>query len=558
MTDPYTQQAECFFDQYQSVRFADVHRSWLGHLPAQPGFAIDVGAGSGRDACALADMGWDVLAVEPSAGLRRLGGLASVGKNVQWLDDALPELGKVRAMGYRFNLILVSAVWMHLRPADRERAFRILTELMAPGGLLVITLRHGPDDLQRNFHAVSSQEFEVLARNRALVTVDVSAESDIFNRPGVSWQAMVFRLPDDGTGALPLLRHIIVNDDKSSTYKLALLRVITRLADALPGLVGRRDEMWVELPLGAVALYWIRLYQPLILRHGFRQAGGARGYAFATENFNALKDVSPFDLRIGQTLSGVLAKVVSGAIFDAGKTITEMPASKIAWPGTDKPVFQVERFRKPKHLASFRLDYESLLSFGVFRVPALIWDCCSRYACWLDPAIVNEWERLMLGYMGVGYASGGVRMGLQWDEGKRDTTIVRGVVDGLIAQGDSVRCVWSDVNLKRQHYQVDHCFPWSRWENNDLWNLMPTSVIANSAKSEKLPAGPLMQDSRERILHWWQQAYLVDARRETFYAEAQAALPLVRQSQSLDAVFEGMMQQRLRLKMNQQLTEWLG
>jgi hypothetical protein len=30
------------------------------------------------------------------------------------------------------------------------------------------------------------------------------------------------RLPDDGSGALPLLRHIILNDDKSSTYKLAL------------------------------------------------------------------------------------------------------------------------------------------------------------------------------------------------------------------------------------------------------------------------------------------------------------------------------------------------
>ncbi|MEE4250991.1 MAG: class I SAM-dependent methyltransferase [Alcanivoracaceae bacterium] len=558
MTDPYTQQAECFFDQYQSVSFADVHRSWLRHLPSQPGFAMDVGAGSGRDACALADMGWDVLAVEPSAGLRRLGELASAGKNVQWLDDALPELGKVRALGYRFNLILVSAVWMHLKSADRERAFRILTELMAPGGLLVITLRHGPDDLQRNFYAVSSQELEVLARNRALLTVDVSAQPDIFNRTEVSWQSMVFRLPDDGTGALPLLRHIIVNDDKSSTYKLALLRVITRLADAQPGLVGRRDDMWVELPLGAVALYWIRLYQPLILRHGFRQAGGARGYAFATENFNALKDVSPFDLRIGQILSGALAKVVSGAIFDAAKTIAEMPASKITWPGTAKPVFQAERLRRPKHSDSFSLDYELLLSYGVFRVPALIWDCCSRYACWLDPAIVNEWERLMLGYMGVSYASGGMRIGLQWDEGKRDTTIVRGVVDGLIAKGESVRCVWSDVNLNRQHYQVDHCFPWSRWENNDLWNLMPASVVANAAKSEKLPAAPLMQDSRERIIHWWQQAYLVDARRETFYTEAQAALPLVRESQSLDAVFEGMMQQRLRLKMNQQLTEWLG
>ena len=558
MTDPYSQQAERFFAQYQSVRFADVHRSWLAHLSKQPGFAMDVGAGSGRDAAALADMGWDVLAVEPSPGLRHLGEQATAGKNIQWLDDALPELGKVRALGYRFNLILLSAVWMHLKAADRERAFRILTELLAPGGMLVITLRHGPDDLNRNFHAVSRQELEVLARNRALLTVDAISEKDAFNRPQVSWETVVFRLPDDGTGALPLLRHIIVNDDKSSTYKLALLRVVTRLADALPGLVGRRDDLWVELPLGAVALYWIRLYQPLILRHGFRQAGGARGYAFATENFNALKDVSPFDLRVGQTLSGPLAGVVSGAVFDSAKVIAEMPASKITWPGTDRPVFEVERFRKPNHSAGFRLDYESLSAFGVFRVPALIWDCCSRYACWLDPAIVNEWERLMLGYMGVSYTSSGVRIGLQWDEGKRDTSVVRGVVDGLIDQGRDIRCVWSDTNLRRRHYQVDHCFPWSRWENNDLWNLMPATVVANSAKSEKLPAAPLMQRSRQRILHWWQEAYLVEGRSQVFYTEAEAALPLVKDSHSVSAVFEGMLQQRLRLKMNQQLVEWLG
>jgi len=47
----------------------------------------------------------------------------------------------------------------------------------------------------------------------------------------VNWTQLTVRLPDDGSGALPLLRHIILNDDKSSTYKLALLRVLCRIAD---------------------------------------------------------------------------------------------------------------------------------------------------------------------------------------------------------------------------------------------------------------------------------------------------------------------------------------
>lgn len=142
MSDAYTTHARRFFEQYQRLRFEDVHAAWLQYLPSQPEFALDVGAGSGRDAAALAERGWEVLAVEPSNGLRALGQEATAGKNVHWLADALPDLGQVRALSYRFNLVLVSAVWMHVAPGQRERAFRILTELLAPGGLLVITLRH--------------------------------------------------------------------------------------------------------------------------------------------------------------------------------------------------------------------------------------------------------------------------------------------------------------------------------------------------------------------------------------------------------------------------------
>jgi len=63
----------------------------------------------------------------------------------------MPDLSEIRKLSYRFDLVLVSAVWMHLPPTSRERAFRILTELLAPSGMLVITLRHGPGDGERQF-----------------------------------------------------------------------------------------------------------------------------------------------------------------------------------------------------------------------------------------------------------------------------------------------------------------------------------------------------------------------------------------------------------------------
>jgi len=283
VADNYTENARYFHEQYQSRDFESVHAKWLHLLPAQHGFALDVGAGSGRDATALARRGWEVLAVEPSEGLRGLGEQATRGQSVQWLDDRLPELNQLRMHSYRFNLILVSAVWMHVPPGQRDKAIRILAELLAPGGLLVITLRHGPSLDTRRFHETDLGELEALARKRALITVQAERDNDRFNRPEVWWETFAVRLPDDGTGALPLLRHVIVNDDKSSTYKLGLLRAVTRIADGVPGMVLNRTDDWVELPLGLVGLYWLKMYHALILQHGLRQRPGPGGYGFARE-----------------------------------------------------------------------------------------------------------------------------------------------------------------------------------------------------------------------------------------------------------------------------------
>lgn len=42
------------------------------------------------------------------------------------------------------------------------------------------------------------------------------------------WFNVALRMPDDGTGALPLLRHVLLNDPKSAAYKLGLLRALCR------------------------------------------------------------------------------------------------------------------------------------------------------------------------------------------------------------------------------------------------------------------------------------------------------------------------------------------
>jgi len=124
----YDENASTLSAQYDALDASRIHRNWSkDHLSETPGLACDIGAGSGRDANWLANEGWKVIAVEPSQSMRDLAQKNSK-PMVTWLDDALPDLSKLRGIGHHFDLILLNAVWMHVPLKQRERAFRILTE----------------------------------------------------------------------------------------------------------------------------------------------------------------------------------------------------------------------------------------------------------------------------------------------------------------------------------------------------------------------------------------------------------------------------------------------
>lgn len=557
----YSENASALFEKYNSIDSAVLHQDWAQRLSEQPGLACDIGAGTGRDANWLASMGWDVIAVEPEKALRGQAKFISH-ENVAWLDDRLPELSQLRKLGQRFNLILLSAVWMHIPAPRRERAFRILSELLAPGGILVISLRQGKDEeenISRSFHKVSIQEVEHFAKGRALSVQSVSHKSDNQNRGHVSWDTVVMTMPDDGTGSLPLLRHIIVNDDKAATYKLGLLRTLIRIADGAPGMVLKQTDDYVEVPLGLVGLYWLKLYMPLVLSASLVQAPShkpeeRKGLSFAkAKHFYQLTQLSPYDLRVGASFSSELAAVVIGSIKDACDTIQKMPANFITYPGQSRQVFECQkqsvRTNKNQH---WQINKESLTDFGTFRIPVSLWQSFSQYACWLEPAILTEWARLMDSYNGQ-YDKSNYDSAFQWEDSKRSTAQVR----SLAEQASPLSCIWTGQKLSKQGYQIDHCFPWSRWFNNDLWNLMPTSIKVNNQKSGKLPSAATMHASRPRIQAWWEAAYSEEQIQKQFLMEAEASLPLLNEgAASLDQIFDAVLYQRTRLRIDQQLVEW--
>jgi SAM-dependent methyltransferase len=210
-TAGYDEAAEALSGLYESVAFEEVHRDVLHLIPSTVGEAaggggrpraLDVGAGTGRDAAALAARGFEVVAVEPTPGLRERGRRLHPSPRIAWLDDALPDLPATRAPGLRFDLILLTAVWMHLDAGERGRAMAAVAGLLAPGGRAVVTLRHGPVPEGRRMFEVGAAQTAGLARAHGLATIHSGTREDMLGRPDIRWSVLAFAAPGPGPEGL--------------------------------------------------------------------------------------------------------------------------------------------------------------------------------------------------------------------------------------------------------------------------------------------------------------------------------------------------------------------
>ncbi len=563
MTSYYDKLADELVARYEQLDFEQVHDALVDELPDFHARILDVGAGSGRDAAALAARDHHVVAVEPSQQMMIRARAAHSDPQIRWLDDSLPGLEKVYDVGEKYDLILLSAVWMHVAPGQRDRAMRKLSGLLRPGGKLALSVRTVSAD-RRDMWKVNPGTLVERARKQGLEFLRESRSRDLLERDEVAWTTLIFRAPDDGTSALPILRNIIVNDSKFTTYKFALLRVLLRIAAGAPGFVRTRDDGFVDVPTGLVALYWLRAYEPL-LSADIKQSPQHR-YAFGDALGQLRRHLSLYDLRIGSRFTGKSAQLVHSALRDARKAITSSgPARYITYADSDKPIFRHSNRPTSRSANVVELTKEYFWSFGNITVPGPIYEAMSRHWVWIEPSVCEAWLDKTRAIDGASRDYTDYVNALRWrGEDPRDTTTVASLVEELVqADSPAARGVWTGRSLrKRSDFEIDHCIPYSRWFNNSLWNLLPSIRAANQAKGDRLPSMKLMMDSRERITTWWQQAF---SNREElvprFIDEAEASLPgLSLDAHRLDTqeVFDAVSWQVGRIRRDQQIAQWHG
>lgn len=194
----YAAHATDLIARYEAISFDEMHRAVAHLFPPPPATVLDIGAGTGRDAASFARLGHRVVAVEPTAALRNWAAQHHRAPRIEWIDDALPELVALIDRQGEFDLVMLTAVWMHLDGQERRRAMKVVARLLAPASVVIFTLRHGAVPADRVMHAVTASETLDLAADAGLsaileMTTPSAGAANV--SAGVTWSRLAFRSP---------------------------------------------------------------------------------------------------------------------------------------------------------------------------------------------------------------------------------------------------------------------------------------------------------------------------------------------------------------------------
>lgn len=59
--------------------------------------------------------------------------------------------------------------------------------------------------------------------------------------------------------------------------------------------------------------------------------------------------------------------------------------------------------------------------------------------------------------------------------------------DRLFANGQKVECIYTNIELSRNSYDIEHFVPWTFVTHDLIWNLIPSDSSINKSKGDKLP-----------------------------------------------------------------------
>ncbi|MEM1433860.1 MAG: class I SAM-dependent methyltransferase [Pseudomonadota bacterium] len=194
-TEGYERDTKRFIAASQSLSFEHVCGDLLSFLPQPPASVMDLGAGAGQNAAALARLGYSVTAVEPVSAFLEAGRTRYRELPITWIQGALPDLAALGSRTEQADFVLIEAMWHHLCVSERDSALSRVASLLAPGGACAISLRNGPAGLGTRVYPTSVEETLQQAQQKGLQCIFQKQHlpSILPNKPEVFWARIVLK-----------------------------------------------------------------------------------------------------------------------------------------------------------------------------------------------------------------------------------------------------------------------------------------------------------------------------------------------------------------------------
>ena len=190
----YRAKAELRFAEYDTGRTE--HCAYAQqYMPNPPASILDIGSGSGRDAAYYAEQGYLVTAIEPANELLELAKQKYGHLNINWIDDRLPELNKVRSKEGLFDHVHMHAVIFHLPKESTKEILSTVFDLLKENGTFYVGIRNGPTDPERPMFDVNKEH--VISKAENIFELIDTAYAPSKSRPEISWDWLVFKKTHD-------------------------------------------------------------------------------------------------------------------------------------------------------------------------------------------------------------------------------------------------------------------------------------------------------------------------------------------------------------------------
>jgi hypothetical protein len=321
--------------------------------------------------------------------------------NVSYAVDVMPHLHtvreKIRMTGQKYDLVVLSAAWMHLDAPSRATMFRTLFDIANPGAVMFITLRHGPAPADRPMYAVSADELRGMAAD-FLVHLEhlTDGKADKLGRGDVWWDSVALKMPNHHVDALPVYRDAIIHAPKNTSYKLGFAQCFLDTIRNNADLIREADDARYAIPLGPMLPQWMRMY------NGLAEAGLVQVRRPLADSLNATRrfadvagGVSIHDFNADRVFEGAQAQSALRMMNAAHAAIVQNgPVRFISRPGSAHPLFAYVPSAQVMDDRVVVLNHDHLAGrFGHILVAKDIVHAGRDYAPLIEAGVMREWAR---------------------------------------------------------------------------------------------------------------------------------------------------------------------